>query len=124
MNTKQKRVLRMPVPEMPGAYILLSGAWRDDKFDFAYPTVSFFFDAGTNGVEWCPPHGPIQSWTSCEANDKDAKEHYFYDFTNDPPGSRSQLAVDSNALPIAFVEGNYKRIFSVLRRWAGNEVTE
>jgi hypothetical protein len=116
MNKLQKRVLK--AEWRPGCYILVSASCRDSDYGYqCEPHMSFFYVNGNNAAEWEPRHGPIQSWHRCNADAEGAEEHYFFDYTDSPPGSWSQLAVDRHELPQAFVRGDYEHIFSVLEMW-------
>ena len=120
INKLQERVIK--AQWKPGCWLLVSGSRKDPRDTFgafyAKATVSFLFDSGEVSAEWEPEYGPIQVWHKCHESTEGAKEHYFYDFTNDSPGNWSQLAVEENELPQAFVDGNYDYIFSVLEIWA------
>ena len=125
MNEKQKRVAKLPFPEVENAYVLISGQEKPVEESYlnelwVKPIMSFIYDAGNVAAEWEPEYGPIQLWTKCEEGDEGATEHYFYDYHNSPLGSWSQLAVEREQLPHAFIRGNYKYIFNVLRDWAEN----
>jgi hypothetical protein len=103
-------------------FILVSGARRppEETFGAFYvkANMSFLYDAGDYAAEWEPEYGPIQVWHKCEADAENAKEHYYFDFTDSPGGSWSQLAVEEYQLPQAFHCGDYDYIFSVLKEWA------
>jgi hypothetical protein len=122
MNELQKRIIKTEYK--PGCFVLASFQKRDMKEtqgDFRVKTtVSFVYDAGIVAAEWEPEYGPIQVWEKCDKDADNAREHYFYDFTNSPGGNWSQMAVDSNQLPQAANRGDYDYIFSVLKEWTDN----
>ncbi len=122
MNDKQKRVGKAAFDGIPNAYILVSASQRDMKETFGdykcQATMSFLYDAGDVAAEWEPEYGPIQVWRKANANTPEAKEHYFYDWVENCPGNWSQMAVEENELPQAFVGGDYRYIFGVLQGWA------
>lgn len=125
MNSKQKRVLKVKVPECgDGAWVLFSASKRDPKETFGEFRVktnfSFLWDAGEYAAEWEPEYGPIQIWHKCNANDIDAREHYFYEYQNNI-GAWSQLAVSNLELPQAANAGDWQYIFNVLKDWAENK---
>ena len=120
VNNLQKRVLKSTYK--PNCYILVSGARRDIKETagqfMVVATVSFLYDAGDIATEWEPEYGPIQIWDRCLENDKDAREHYYFDYTNSPPLHCSYLAVEDNRLPQALHRGDFDYIYEVLKKWA------
>lgn len=121
MSDLKKRVATLPFPNIKNAYILVSGSWRKDH-DFVEPVVSFLYDAGLKAAEWCPPYGPITIHRKTEEGQENAKKHYFYDYVVNESLNWSQLAVEREGLPEAFVNGNYDYIFEVLKEWAeGNQ---
>lgn len=105
----------------PNCYLLTSFRRRDDVFEDEFLvdcTISFLYDAGEYAAEWEPKHGPIQVWHKCKKDAIEAKEHYYYDYTDSPGGNWSQLAVSENGLPQAANAGNFDHIFRVLKNWA------
>lgn len=97
-----KPILRATYSE--NCYIFVSGQWRTDDRPRdelnLKPIVSFVYDAGDIAAEWAPgTYGPLT---------------LFY---KDAPLSWSQLGVDEEGLPGAFVRGDYDHIFDVLRQW-------
>ena len=105
----------------PNCYILISATQKKEDNISWYrvePFMTFFYDAGDVAAEWEPEFGPIQVWEKCDKDHESAKEHYFYDYIVDIPCNFSQLAVEENELPQAFVRGDYDYIFGVLKRWA------
>ena len=109
-------------PDLPGAYVLLSGRRKDTDGipgDWtAEPFVTFFYDAGTVGAEWEPKHGPIQIFTKADCISEGTKEHYFYPFVRDEPMAWSQIAVEREGLKEALAAGSFEYIFLVLKKWA------
>lgn len=116
----------IPFPNIDGAYIVIS-AHKEirETYEKTKSEMSFFFDGGCGiGCEWEPDYGPITKIISC---DKDFKEtefekaypHWFYPYYKGP-GYWSQLAVEEEHLPEAFLAGNYEWIFEVLKRWSNN----
>ena len=120
MNEKQKRIIKAKYKDK--CWLLLSGIdsrdGQSDYIGYVDYVASFLYDAGDVAVEWEPKHGPIQVWHKCEKDAEGAKEHYFYDYENSPPGSWSQLAVEGNNMHFHFFAGNYDYIFTVLKEWA------
>lgn len=113
----KKRVLKLTYK--PHCYILISFPKREDPFGEyrVNSVVSFVYDAGDIAAEWEAEHGPIQIWHKCKKDAQDAREHYFYNYTDSGPGNWSQLAVDHNQLPQAANRGDYDYIFAVLEDW-------
>lgn len=120
MTSLQERVCKSRVNGIENAWILVSGSRRktDDPYFCAKATISFLYDSGSWAAEWEPEYGPIQVWHKCDEKAENAKPHYFYEFTDNGPGNWSQMAVDNNELPQAFVNGEYKYIFGILEQWA------
>ena len=122
MNKSQQRIGKAAFTSIPNAYILVSASQRDIKETFGdykcQATMSFLYDAGEVATEWEPEYGPIQIWRKANANTPGAKEHYYYDWVEGGGMHWSQMAVDDNELPQAFVEGDYAYIFGVLQGWA------
>ena len=120
MNQFQKLIIKAEYK--PGCFILASFAKRDVREtlgDFRVKAiVSFLFDAGEYAAEWEPESGPIQVWHKCDAGAPNAREHYYFCFTDSEPGNWSQLAVDRNELPQAAQRGDFDYIFGVLKTWA------
>jgi hypothetical protein len=116
--------MKFPVPEIPGAYIIISG--RKKKSDFPLKQhnteviTSFLFMKENFAAEWEVKHGPIQIWEKAPEGDTE-HPHYTFPFVKNTPLNCSQLAVEDNNLPQAFLEGNYRHIFSVLEEWADRE---
>lgn len=81
--------------------------------------MSFFYGTETGGCEWEPDYGPIIRIYPCDKDHEEAKPHWFYPFCT---GNQnwSQLAVDSENLVEMFLEGDYKSMFNVLKRWSEN----
>ncbi len=122
MNKLQQRVGKAAFADIPNAYILVSASQRDMKETFGdykvKATMSFLYDAGEVAAEWEPEYGPIQIWRKVSQNTPGAKEHYYYDWVEGGGGHWSQMAVEQEELPQAFVEGDYSYIFGVLQGWA------
>ena len=133
-----KRVAVLPWPGIDGAYLCLSGRQRSQHDEAYYqshrelypevwrghsvqvdPNLTFTVQVGDAIAEWEPSHGPIQLWfrRDREDGDRNWRQHWFFDFAYGDM-CWSQLAVDDNGLPQAFIDGDYDRIFAVLRRWA------
>jgi hypothetical protein len=139
------RVAILPFPDIPGAYLCLSGQERPRRLhgerwftghkenrneyseDYhSKPNITFVFDAGNCCAEWDGELGPIQLWWKAKEGWKSedewelapgAEPHYFYDFAYGR-GHWSQLSVEEERLPHKFVSGDYKGIFQVLSQWA------
>lgn len=110
----------IPFPEIENAYLIISCYRRDDDPNFIRATMSFFYDNKTCGTEWEPQYGPIQIWYPCDEKHEDKQEHYYYPFVVKHFGDWSQMAVDYEELREAFLRGDFKWIFSVLKRWSEN----
>lgn len=96
----------------PNCYLLLSGQVDGE---WVKPIVSFFYDNGEIGAEWCPPYGPIQIWYKAEKSE-DTIPHYFYEYVLDKPGSFSQMGADE--LPSEMKNGEWNYIFLALKEWS------
>jgi hypothetical protein len=120
MNKLQQQVIKTQYK--PNCFVLASFSQRDIKEtqgDFMVKTtISFLFDAGEYAAEWEPEYGPIQVWHKCTADAPNAREHYYFDFTDSKPGNCSQCAVDDNAMPQATNRGDFDHVFAVLKKWA------
>jgi len=95
--------------------IFVSGNWKTDDRERddgnLQPIVSFVYDAGDVAAEWGPgTYGPLTLYRRGTEI-----PHYVYPFIED---HWSQLAVNEEGLPQAFVSGNYDHIFDVLKKWA------
>ena len=110
-----KGIKCIPFPDIENAYIIIS-ARESDKGNKVRKCMTFFYDSGSVGAEWEPNFGPITTLYKCPKEHKDARPHYFYDFCTGY-GNRSQLAVEMEGLPEAFLNGDYVKIFAVLKRW-------
>jgi hypothetical protein len=124
MNKNQQRVAKLPFPGIEGAYVLISGSKRDMKDISGFYCkghMTFAFHVGRTLAEWEPEYGPIQVWEQAKEKKEGTKEHYFFDYVYDTFGNWSQIAVDEAELPQAFVAGDYKYIFNVLKDWAENQ---
>jgi hypothetical protein len=119
MNLFQKRLLKLPVPDIENAYILISASQREDDLEvLVKANMSFLYDAGEYAAEWEPEHGPIQVWHKCDPDADRARDHYYYDYTDSGPFNWNQSAVSRNGLCGAFLRGDYRYIFSILANWA------
>jgi hypothetical protein len=109
----------IPFPEIENAYVVISARWRktigDVTQDNVKKNMSFFYDCGNGiGVEWEPNFGPITIIESCDADHKDAKPHFFYQFYTGQ-GNWMQLLVDELGLSGYFITGRYCELFNALR---------
>lgn len=112
-------LIKLPFPGIEGAYVIISGRrTRDPETgNGVAKCMSFFFDGGDGvGVEWEPDYGPITKIISCDKDDSEAQEHWFYPYYKGQ-GYWSQLAVKEEGLPEAFLSGDYERMFSILKDW-------
>jgi len=118
----QNRIIRAEFPDIPGAFLFLSGHKKKAKEPLEQlnteTCVSFVFISEEKATEWEPKYGPIQVWKKADGSDESHKPHYIFEFVQDTPGNWSQLAVAREGLPEAFLCGDYKYIFQVLREWA------
>jgi len=110
-----KGIKCIPFPDIENAYVIIS-AYKTDGGNGVKKCMTFFYDSGRVGVEWEPDHGPITTIYKCTKEHKDARPHYFYDFCTGN-GNWSQLGVEEGGLPEAFLNGDYVKIFAVLKRW-------
>lgn len=102
-------------------FVFVSGNWKtnDEAHDDSnlQPIVSFVYNAGDVAAEWAPgTYGPLTLYH--RGTDT---PHYVYLFIEDCRLDWSQLAVNEERLPHAFVSGNYDYIFEVLKKWATRE---
>ena len=120
MAELKERILKLE--HKPNCFILISFPLRDieetNGETRVKTTMSFLYDAGEYAAEWEPEYGPIQVWHKCQEDSLDARQHYYYDFTDSGAFNWSQLAVDKNGLPGAAARGDFDYIFNVLKRWA------
>ena len=111
-----KNIKCIPFPEIDNAYVVISGHDYEKNGNGVRKCMSFFYDNGDVGAEWEPDNGPITVIYKCEKDHKDAKKHWFYDYSTGT-GNWSQLAVEEEGLPSAFLDGDYEYIFNVLKDW-------
>ena len=105
----------VPFPGIENAYVVISG-YKSDAGNGVKKCMSFFYNNGNVGAEWEPDYGPITIIYKCEKDNGDAQKHWFYDYYTGN-GNWSQLAVEGEGLPSAFLDGDYKYIFEVLKEW-------
>ena len=106
----------IPFPEIENAYVVISGH-KADNGNGVKKCMSFFYDNGDIGAEWEPDNGPITIIYKCSKDDKDAQKHWFYDYCMGY-GNWSQLAVNEEGLPSAFLMGDYDWLFNILKSWS------
>lgn len=111
-----KNVRCVPFNGIENAYVVISGH-KAETGNGVKKCMSFFFDNGDVGAEWEPDNGPITVIFKCKENDEGSQPHWFYDFYTGQ-GNWSQLAVEEEGLPSAFLDGDYEYLFSVLREWS------
>lgn len=117
MSRYPENVLRLAVPDLPNAYIFVSGRMDEDR-EYVKPNLSFAYILPDVAAEWMPPHGPIQIVRKCESDAEGAKPHHIYAHQNASPLEWSQTAVENEGLPRALVDGDHRYLFTVLRQWA------
>jgi hypothetical protein len=117
-------VIKAKFPDIEGAFLLISGRLKVNatlvKQFNTISMASFLLVGEDRAVEWEPNYGPIQIFhKATEDTPEDKKlKHYAFPYIRKPKfGEWSQCAVDYKCLPEAFINGNYKYIFSVLREW-------
>ncbi len=111
-----KNVKVIPFKDLEHAYVIIS--FKEDKYGRgAEYFLSFLYDGGRVAAEWEPRYGPIQRWIKCDKDSPNAQEHYFYEYHNTPPGSWSQLAVETYGLVKELLMGHYETIFNILKDW-------
>jgi hypothetical protein len=111
-----KNVRCIPFDGIKNAYVVISGH-KAETVNGVQKCMSFFYDNGNVGAKWDPDNGPITMIYSCKSEDEDAQPHWFYDFYTGE-GYWSQSAVEEEGLPSAFLNGDYKYLFSVLKKWS------
>lgn len=111
-----KNVYCIPFDGIENAYVVISGH-KAKTGNGIKKCMSFFYDNGLVGAEWEPDNGPITVIYKCRAEDEGSIPHWFYGFYTGQ-GNWSQLAVEEEGLPSAFLDGDYKYIFAVLRCWS------
>ena len=109
-----KNILCIPFPDIKNAYVVISGH-KANTGNGVEKCMSFFYDNGDVGAEWEPDNGPITRIDKCNKDNPEAQKHWFYDYCTGY-GNWSQLAVNDERLPDAFIDGNYKFIFLVLKK--------
>jgi hypothetical protein len=119
-NKVMNKVLRCPVPNIPGAFILVSANLDPEKCNHVNPVQSFLFVNEEDGIaaEWEARYGPITVWRRTTADAENAVEHYAFDYVEKAWGNWSQTAVLNECLPEYFAAGDFAALFAVLRRWA------
>jgi len=113
-----KSVRCIPFPEIPNAYIVISGRKKEGP-NGVESAMSFFYGNvnGNVGAEWEPNYGPITVIYRCEKGHEQAQEHWFFPFCTGY-SDWSQLAVNDKRLGEKFYSGDYVGIFNVLKSWA------
>ena len=106
----------IPLEEIDNAYVVIS-ARESTNGNGVKKRMSFFYDGGDIGAEWEPDHGPITIIYKCDKDHEQAQEHWFYDYYTGQ-GNWSQLAVENEGLPDAFLRGDYEYLFNVLKQWS------
>ena len=106
----------IPFPEIENAYIVISGR-ESDTPNGVNKNMTFFYHNENVSVEWEPKNGPITTIYACSKHHPDAEEHWFYPYCTGY-GNWSQLAVLTEGLPEAFITGNYKQLFEILKNWS------
>ncbi len=111
-----KKIKCIPIPNIKNAYIVIS-AHKTNSCNGVKKCMSFFYGGKDIGAEWEPDYGPITVIYNCSKDNKQAQEHFFYDYC-DGYGAWSQCAVRDEHLDRMFIEGDYDGIFRVLKQWA------
>jgi hypothetical protein len=113
-----KSIKVIPFPDIEHAYLVISARRNEHDPEWVKVMQSFvYMEKPTHAIEWEPEHGPIQTWLACDETDDGAESHWMFPYHNTPPGSWSQLAVYERGLPEAYLRGDFRYIFSVLRDW-------
>jgi len=107
----------IPFPDIDNAYVVISGHKSEHTGNGVQKCMTFFYGGDKIGAEWEPDNGPITVIYSCDKDTDGAQPHWFYDYCTGY-GNWSQLAVDREHLPDAFLAGSYDYIFGVLKAWA------
>lgn len=118
-NNMNKNVRCIPFVGIKNAYMVISG-YKEETGNGVKKCMSFFYDNGDIGAEWEPDNGPITVIYKCNKAHEKAEKHWFYDYCTGY-GNWSQLAVESEGLPNAFLTGAYDYLFAVLKKWASNQ---
>lgn len=113
------RVAILPWPELENCYLVLSANWRNDTKENSTPAISFTYERNGVAADWDGELGPITIWKKSEKNGNDgehdpAQMHWLWPWATGR-GNWSQLAVNREGLPDAFVNGSYAYIFDVLK---------
>lgn len=109
------------------------------------PCITFTYQQDGVAAEWDGDHGPIQLWfrydgdptENSDARQYDGKwhidqdggrteivfRHWLWPFATGL-GHWSQMAVEREGLPQAFVAGSYDEIFSTLQQWVRSRLAE
>ena len=111
-----KNIKCIPFPGIENAYVVISGH-KSNSGNGVTKCISFFFDNGDIGAEWEPDNGPITRIIKVNQDAPEAQPHWFYDW-HAGQGHWSQLAVEKEGLPRAFLRGDYDLIFSILKDWS------
>ena len=111
-----KNVRCIPFNGIDDAYVVIS-AYKADGGNGLRKCMSFFYDNGDIGAEWEPDFGPITKIYKCDKDDADAQPHWFYDYYTGN-GHWAQMAVEEEGLHTAFLNGEYERLFAVLKSWS------
>ena len=111
-----KNVRCIPFPGIENAYVVISG-YKTKAGNGVKKCMSFFYDNGAIGAEWEPDYGPITIIYKCNKKDEESRPHWFYDFYTGQ-GHWSQMAVEEEGLPSAFLDGDYEYLFLVLKKWS------
>lgn len=111
-----KNIKVIPFPDIPDAYIVIS-AYKVDSGNGLKKCMSFMYANAEIGAEWEPEYGPITIIYPCSKEHPDAQEHFFYPYITGY-GNWSQLAVKENNLDRYFINGDYHKIFAVLKAFA------
>lgn len=108
-----KNIKVIPFPDIPDAYIVISGV-KSNTANGCAKRMSFFYGTVDGGCEWEPDNGPLTTIYPVQKNDPEAREHWFYDYYAGN-GYYSQCAVDDTEIAKSFIDGDYNRVFSILK---------
>ena len=111
-----KNIRCIPFGDINHASVVIS-CHKCDNGNKLETCMSFFFDNGNVGAEWEPNYGPITKIIRLQKEDEGAIPHWFYDYYAGQ-GHWSQLAVNESGINNAFIEGDYNRMFLILKEWA------
>lgn len=115
-EARDRRIARLPFPDIDGAFVYLSGRLNRDGANGCEAVASFVYIDGDIACEWEPRCGPIQLWFASEEGAEGAIQNYVFPWV-DGSGHWSQMAVEREQLPQLFAAGYYDLIFATLRRW-------